>query len=169
MGRQIQFYMLDEDEDDFLAFVRSTGDVRIYPKTTDTKCGEEFRTFRELAGRDFGEGCVVWNGSVSPEPIIRYYPKPGYFSIDFMASEVITVIRSKRIDHQLSLGRLHVETSVLLPDGTLGRKGEAFIKWYDSLCRWIRKHWPKRFDGAYLSPRAEALQHSGIELVGHRF
>jgi len=169
MGRQILFYMVDEDEDEFLEFVRSSFDVVILPQTSEIGRGEEFSSFRELAGRKLGEACHLWNRSLSPEPLIKHIPQQGYFWLDFMQSEVVNVMRSKRLDQRLSMGRLHIENKARRPDGGVVEKSGEFVNWFNELCRWIKKTYPSTFDGACLSSRAEALAKSGVELTGHSF
>src|SRR5262245_4337806 len=97
MGRQVLFYMMDEDEDEFIEFVRSTGDVVILPQTSEIGRGEVVSSLRELAGRKLGEACHLWNRTPSPEPTIKHIPQQGYFWLDFMQSEVVNVMRSKRV------------------------------------------------------------------------
>ena len=170
MGKQLRFYMVDEDEEEFIEFARSTGDLVILPETTDKESGEEFSSFRQLAGRRLGEGCHLWNRSISPTPIYTYHSvHGGCYCLDFMQSEVVNVWLSKRIDRLLSMGRLHIEDKVSRPDGSLTEKNAEFVKWFNELCRWIKKTYPSRFDGAWVSGRAEALAKTGVQLTGHRF
>lgn len=170
MGKQIQFYMIDQDEDDFIRFVRSTGDVLILPQTSDKELGEEFSSFRELAGRRLGEACHLWNRSLSPKPKVDFFPvHGGCYCLDFMQSEVVNVMRSKRLDDKLSKGRLHIEDTVLLSDGTVAEKNVEYVKWFNELCRWIKKSYPTKSGGAFVSSRVEPLTRSGIELIGHCF
>lgn len=169
MGKQLHFYMVDKDEDEFLQFVWSTGDVVILPQTSHLQGEETFSSFRALAGRKLGESCHLWNRSISPEPVIKYVPEQGYYWLDFMQSEVINAMRSKSIDQTLSMGRLHIEDKVSRPDGSLTEKSVEFLKWFNELCRWIKKTYPSKFDGAWISARAEALAKTGVQLTGHRF
>lgn len=170
MGKQLRFYMVDQDENEFIEFVRSTGDVVILPQTSDREQGEEFSTFRELAGRRLGEDSHLWNRTLSPKPIVNNFPvHGGCYCLNFMQSEVVNVIRSKRTDETLSMGRLHIEDTVSRPDGSIGKKSAEFLKWFNELCKWIKKAYPTQFDGACLSARAATLAKSGIKLTGHRF
>ncbi len=170
MGRQIRFYMTDEDEDDFVAFMRSIGDVLILPQTSENELVEEYPSFRTLAGRRLGEDSVIWNRSLSPMPLyIHYEVHGGCYCVDFMQSEVVNVIRSKRLDHRLSMGRLYVEDKAQLPDGSVVKKSGEFVNWFNELCRWIKKTYPSTFDGACISSRAEALAKCGVELTGHSY
>lgn len=170
MGKQIRFYMTSEDEGDFLEFVRSTGDVVILPQTTDKEEGEEFSSFGELAGRRLGAGCHLWNRSISSKPTIQYFDvHGGCYCLDSSESEVVNVMRSKKVDQSLSMGRLHIEDKVRRPDGSAVEKSVEFVKWFGELCRWIRRTCPTTFSGACVSSRADALAKGGLELIGHRF
>jgi len=168
MGIQIRFYMTYEDEDEFIFFMRSTGDVLILPQTTKDGIGEEYPNFRSLVGRRLGEDSIIWNRSLSRKPSIEHFDvHGGCYCVDFMQSEVVNVIRSKKIGNQLSMGRLHIENKARRDDGVIVEKGRKFLNWFNGLCRWIKKGYPTAVDGAWLSPRAEALAKSGIELTGH--
>lgn len=162
--------MTAEDEDDFVAFMRSTGDVVILPQTSEAELGEVYPSFRPLANRRLGEESVIWNRTVSPKPLFEYYDAHGgCYCVDFMQSEVVNVMRSKRLDQRLSMGRLHIEDKARRPDGSVVEKSGEFMDWFNGLCRWLKKTFPSTFDGACLSSRAEALAKGGIELTGHSF
>jgi len=151
----------------FLEFLRSTGDVVILPQASRQHPHEEFQRFADGDGRQLGENCHLWNRAISPCPSIKHVPEQGYYWLDFMQSEVINVMRSKVTEGGLSMGRLHVEDKLLGPDGVLIAKREAFVKWFATLCRWIRRSSPGAFDGACVMPAADALRRSGIRLLGH--
>ena len=119
MGKQISFYMVDDDEDEFIEFIRSSGDVVILPQASDISPLEEFSSFRELAGRKLGEACHLWNRTFSPEPLIKHIPQQGFFWLDFLQSEVVNVTRSKRVDQRLCRGRLHIEDKALWSEGSV--------------------------------------------------
>jgi len=168
MGKQIRFYMTDEDENEFIAFVRSIGDVAILPQATREEKGEVFASFRELVGRELGESCHLWNRSLSPAPLVRHIPDHQYYWLDFMQSEVVNVWPCKMLPrNQLSMGRLHIETTFLCPDGSIVAKGAPFLDWFDRLCKWVRKNYRRKLDGAHVSPRVHALAAEGISLVDH--
>jgi len=161
--------MTREDEIEFLDFVRTTGDVILIPETSELLLSEVYRYFFELEGRKCGEGCHLWNRSISPEPIVAFYPGPNYYCVNSLQSEVLNPMRSKMCEGLLSMGRLHVEHQVLVSGNTLGQKSKAFIDWYDKVCRWIRTHYKHRFDGAYASERVREEVEKGLKLTGHCF
>jgi len=170
MGRQIRFYMTDEGEDEFIAFMRSVSDVVILPQTSEDDIGEEYPNFRSLVGRRLGEDSIIWNRSLSPKPSFEHYSvHDGCYCVDFMQSEVVNVMRSKRVDQQLSMGRLHIEDKARQANGGVVEKRREFVTWFNELCRWIKKKYPNTIHGAWLSPQVEALANSGVELTCHSF
>jgi hypothetical protein len=151
---------------EFLAFARTTGDVVILAQSSRLGLAETFESFQALATRDLGDNCSIWNKSLSPPPSYKYLDKQGYFWLNFMQSEVVNVLACK-LDHEsLSMGRLHIEDSIVCTDGNVIPKSTAFIEWFRVLCKWIRRL-PFAHDGAKLSARAEALFRQGVKLSGH--
>jgi hypothetical protein len=168
MGKQISFYQTRDDEQEFLAYVRSTGDAVLLAQTSEKEL-EDFQFFYELEGRKLGEACHLWNRAISPRPRIEHYPEKGYFCLDFMQSEVVNVMRSKLTNRGLSMGRLHIEDKVLHSDGSMRSKGEAFLHWFGTLSQWLKRRYKKGVGGAYMAPSVEGLIRSGVELIGHCF
>lgn len=169
MGRQISFYMSREDEIEFVDFVRETGDVVILSQTSSRANLEEFDYFFELAGREYGEGCHLWNRDLSLTPKIKHFPEQEYFCLDFMQSEVLNPWRSKITKHGLSMGRIHVEDRYLTDDMESLSKSEAFLAWYKDICTWITKHSVRKANGAYVLPGAASMIDESVELTGHSF
>jgi len=73
------------------------------------------------------------------------------------------------VEGALSMGRLYIDHERLDEAGHIAKKNKAFIDWYDKLCRWIRKHYKHRFDGAYTSARVREEVEKGLKLTGHCF
>ncbi len=169
MGRQVLFYMATSDEDRFVDYLRTTGDVAILPQTSREELREEFRTLREVEGRQLGEAIHLWNRSISPRPTVEHYPQQGYYCLDFLQSEVVNLMRSKMTQHGLSMGRLHVEDKVLGSAGKLQRKSERFEAWFADLFRWVRQQSVRRIEGAYVLAGADALISGGTPVTGHAF
>lgn len=169
MGKQISFYQTKDDEKEFVAYLRSTDDVVILAQTSENEL-EEFQFFYDLEGRRLGDDCHLWNRSISPKPIMKYYPvHGGCYCLDFMQSEVVNVIRSKLTDKGLSMGRLHIEDKMLDASGRMRSKHEPFISWFSTLSSWVKERYKKVDGGAYIGPNADLLIQSGVQLIGHSF
>jgi hypothetical protein len=169
MGKQLRFYMTDDDETEFIEYLRTTGDVAIIPQTSRQEGNEEFSRFSGLAGRELGEAVHLWNRSISPQPIVEHYPQQGYYCLDFMRSEVVNVMRSKMTERGLSMGRLHIEDKFLNAEGGLQSKSAAFETWFAELCSWIKRHSTQAIEGAEVLPGASALIQGGMAVTGHVF
>jgi hypothetical protein len=169
MGKQVMFYMAKSDEDRFLDYLRTTGDVAIIPQTSREELREEFRDFSETEGRPLGESSHLWNRSISPRPVVKHYPQQGYYWLDFLQSEVVNVMRSKMTDQGLSMGRLHVEDKIRGTQGNMRQKNERFEAWVSDLFRWIKQQSVRVIDGAYVLPEADALIQGGTQVTGHKF
>jgi hypothetical protein len=168
MGKQIRFYMDEKDENDFVRYLSRTGNVVILPQTSQEELGETFSCFSQSEGRPLGENCRLWNRSISPKPTIKYFPEKGYFWLDSLQSEVVDVMRSRLAHSALSMGRLWIEPMILESTVTLKPKGERFMEWFSTLCRWIKHRSVRVIDGAYVLPGAESLIAGGVQVTGHR-
>jgi len=154
---------MDEDEDEFLDFARSKADVVILPQITDRDGGEEFSSLRESLLSEFGGDCHLWNRSISPKPDYNFVSQQECYCMDFLQSEVVNVIPSQRVGNKITEGRLHIETTILLPDNTIAEKSTEFLKWFDSLRRWIKRNFKATHKGARVSPRVQAFVDKGGE------
>ena len=147
MGKQLLFYMDRGDEDDFLGYFGTTGDVAIIPQTSKEALIEEFQDFRQAEGRPLGESCHLWNRSISPQLVIKHYPQRGYYWLDFLQSEVVNIMRSKMTEHGLSMGRLHIEDRIRDTGEHMQSKSAQFQSWFSDLCRWIKQRSVQVIDG----------------------
>lgn len=164
MGRQIGFYMTDDDEPEFLEFLRTTGDVCILPNVAANSGLESVGTFQEIRNEPNVNFCVLWNRSLSPEPEFRSV-QTGRYVIDQLQSEVIDIILSDRPPGNIDLGRLFIERTCKTPEGEIVYKSKEFLSWYDRVSRWIRKNYHyNKLLGAYVSPRAEEEALNGVKL-----
>jgi hypothetical protein len=168
MGKQILFYMSQEDEEAFVDYLRSTGDVAIVPQTSRKELQEEFGQFTDAEGRELGESCHLWNRSISPRPVVTYYPQQEYYWLDFLQSEVVNVMRSKMTEDGLSMGRLHIEDKIRDADGQMRPKFAEFEAWFSYLCRWIKQRSVRVIDGADVLPGADELIQLGTQVTGHK-
>lgn len=152
MGKQVNFYMLEEDEKEFVEFVLGDG------KTVILGHGS-LQEVPPILGRLPIE-------DPSP-PLFRnyvYFWKPGYplfmryivmkagplqgqgvYLVDDLTSSVIEFSRSffsPIRENSLTRGRIWAEMRYW-EGNNLIYKGEEFERWYDSIARWLRKRYQK--------------------------
>jgi hypothetical protein len=148
--------MSKSDEEAFLRFVRSTGDVLLIAQTSTRLEPERFEHFYDLEGRKLGENTCLWNRTISPPPQLKHIPEQGYYSIDFLESEVVSVRRPRAGENLSKPGRMHVELAATSFDGSLRSKSKEFQSWVNRLFLWIRKNYTRFPDGTYYGPGANS-------------
>src|SRR5262249_54180768 len=101
---------------------------------------------------------------------VEFYPvHGGCYCVDFMQSEGINVMPSKRRDSTLSMGRIQIEDKVLDSSGRMVTKNDLFLALVSTLSSWIKQQYKKGEGGVYVGPDADSLARSGIELGGYSF
>lgn len=163
MGRQVSFWMLEQDEEEFVRFVLSTSYV------------------------------VVISDRYLPEPTLDIVPElprppePGWWSVYFWSQnfpfepkwvqvqegpEKGLYAFAPRIEDPL----IEFTRSVLRDSGELkqgriwtGCRDKAFLKWYERIARWIRRRFTRVQEweawAAYAGPQAYAWYKAGGKLV----
>ncbi len=162
MGRQVNFYLAREDEIQFLDFVRGTGDVKVLPYKSQTR---DFAPVQELAdplSSDFGFILFLFNHEISSNLVMRFVERQGYYVIDSSQSSVIEFTRSVVRENRISRGRIWAEfTSLDREKMALVPKEPAFKEWYETISKWVRKHFVKLEPLIYASPGALKFREAG--------
>jgi hypothetical protein len=170
MGKQVNFYMLPEDELLFLRFLcqeptmvflqrrSATPDLQVIP--------DPLSSFQSLKTREV----LIWNTTFPiqeadiTETHMRKYDTERYtyvetgelaYFINKVNAPVLEFSRSfVRDDGRLVVGRIWAEMYRLAGDALI-HKGEAFEAWYDRIARWLRRHFSRVSDlYTYLGPKA---------------
>jgi len=167
MGRQVNFYMTEHDEAEFLDFVRSDRDVCGIPETLPS---EDIVCLPQLPEREetpFWFTVSFWDRDHSPPPRVQLIREQGYWVVDQFDSEVIEFSRSIMDQERLVRGRIWAEMAVWQSTDppTLVRKSESFQKWFDRLARWVRNHGARDENGDYVLPGAAEYEKQGGQLV----
>lgn len=168
MGRQVVFYMVDGDLEEFEARLKARDpDLLIL---VDPMPGPDLRTSDTL-GRipgDFGMRSLARREDL---PLLRstHVPTRGYYLIDRTFSPVVEFSRcfpDERAD-RLRPGRLYFTTSYWDESGNLVTFPKDFLAWGDRLLALIRKgRGFRHVDGDYLSDRTRAWMAGGGKLWG---
>lgn len=147
MGKQLNFFMLRTDEHEFLSFVKSTGNVVIYPYRAKKR---PFKPLKELAkpfSVPYWMNVYLHNKAIGTI-VYRYIEKQKSYYLDSDKSTVIEFSRcglNKR--NELLEGRIWIATAHVEKDfsGKLMwiQKPNEFTKWYEKIARWLRKNFVK--------------------------
>ncbi len=156
MGRQIHFYMLPEDRNEFLSFVQQGDSVLATLRDANTGQVNPSTDF------DMHKTLSLWNCRLSPHPQRKWVPEPGYYRIDDSKTPTLEFVPSFTATWEgnpaLGQGRLY---------GVFEGKPKAFEKWYEMLARWIRKHYKRSPTsmGGYVGPAAYEFYKTGGYLL----
>lgn len=170
MGKQVQFYMTHEDEKNFLASISDLAPVRLVYKTFTEPLHLELESFEPVGSRE-GKAqahlCLV-NATLGTVPKVNSYPQHSYRFVDPSESEVVEFLRCELAKGQykpsqtwLSNGRLWFTEQTMD-----GRKSDAFIKWANSLLKWVRRNYERDAKGNYVAPNALELSKAGKLQLG---
>jgi hypothetical protein len=176
MGKQVRFYMTHEDEKNFVASISDLAPVRLIYKTFTEPLHMELGSFTPVghSGGNFHPNyfqnahlCLV-NPTLATVPKVNSSPQHSYCSVDLAESEVVEFTRC-----QLDKGR-YKPFQTWLNSGRLwfteqtmdGRKSDAFIKWANSLLKWVRRHYERDAKGNYVAPNALELSKAGKLQLG---
>lgn len=176
MGKQVRFYMTHEDEKNFLASISDLAPVRLIYKTFTESSPMELESFAPVghSGGNFHPDyfqnaylCLV-NATLGTVPKVNSSPQHSYRSVDPAESEVVEFLRCKMSKGQykpsqtwLSAGRLWFTEQTME-----GRKSDAFIKWANSLLKWVRRKYERDARGNYAAPNALELSKAGKLQLG---
>ena len=161
MGRQIHFYMMPEDRDDFLRMAQKQDSTVVILRDGDSAKVEpvtqtDFKSDRTLC---------LWNREFLPHIERKWVPDPGYFRADTLRRPILEFMMSFTTTWEgkpaLGQGRLLGDF-----DLSLGKPPE-FEKWFENLARWIRKNYHKNpaIFGGYIGPAAYEFCQSGGVLL----
>ncbi len=162
---QINFFMDDRDEADFLAFVSLRERARIIPyawtewKIPMTLALAETDSFR------WSTWLFDDNGSNPLEA--TFIPQQGYYVVEEMRSAVVQFSRSARRDFDISEGRLWVSGYRLNQNNEYLSQDPDLKAWYESLAQWIRRRYCKTTSFYWVGPGALECVQRGHRLVTH--
>ncbi len=173
MGKQVNFYTLEEDEQEFVEFVLSDR------KTVILGAGS-FQEMPPILDRlPVEHSPLIWRNKVffwRPDyPLFTDYgvmkagplQGQGVYFVDGSKSSVIEFDRNLLFpdENMLTRGRIWADMR-RLEGNEFVYKGEEFEAWYDSIAKWLRKRYRKVEPGSYfrISPRAYAWYQAGGKL-----
>jgi hypothetical protein len=167
MGKQTAVAMTDKDEEEFLAFLHTTGKIQLFEDFAPTQEGIWVSKF---AARTEGHwGYDIWNKAFKWKPSyarvredIPDTRRQAWFYIDNKHSApVIEYTRHNFSDKTgLGQGRIYWPKFFAASPDQIDYDVNSFSDWYDQVVRWIRKNGKQRERGAgnpYFLPDAFAL------------
>jgi hypothetical protein len=166
--------MTHEDEKNFLASISDLAPVRLVYQTFTDPSQMELKSFDPVGSHEGNERlcleahlCLV-NATLGIPPKVNSSPQHSYRSVDLAESEVVEFHRC-----ELAKGR-YKPSQTWLSSGRLWfaeqdmgvRKSDAFVKWANSLLKWIRRNYERDARGIYVAPNALELSKAGKLQLG---
>lgn len=168
MGRQVNFYMTEDDEQKFLRFLRSDREVGIF---MDAVPSPDIPLLEVLPGKETPGWFALWLWDMdnSPHPKMVYVPQQKYYAVDSWVSEVIEFSRSCMHVEEGGLVRGRIWAEIAYWDLSQNpprrvTKTESFRKWFNRLASWIRHKSVKDSLGDCLLPGAAEYAKNGGRL-----
>jgi len=162
LPRQLVLYMSREDEETFLQYLRSTGDLVILPATSPSSAFAPIPFLPEPSEDEDTRKFWLQNNTVSLPLVTEYAPEKNCYVIDEFQSPVVEFQRSWMVSHMMLAGGIRADMNYLDSDkGDLVRKPAEFRNWFESIQNWIRKHFFHLTLLTYVGPGAEKFENEG--------
>jgi hypothetical protein len=150
------------DEDEFLDFLRSTGNVIILPTTSSTSEFAQLYALPEASQTEATRRFWLQNTTINLPLVTVLSEQGGYYLIDGFQSPVVEFLRSFTISGMILPGRLQADMTYFDSDKQdLAPKPREFRRWYESIESWIRKRYKRLTILTYVGPGAEKFRAEG--------
>ena len=143
MGKQVAVAMLEQDEAEFLGFLRSTATIRLFrwsAPTAETLSVESFADDRSVCWQFF-----IWNTAFPWEPSVRYVPadapvveRRGWAYISNSGTAPVLEYDRHNFSDKNAGGRIYW-AKYFVASKPLTYDVADFERWYDRVARWLRK------------------------------
>jgi hypothetical protein len=147
---QVNFFMLPEDEADFVEVLAAREDTRVFPAHG-----------LDIPATLHSNGLTLFNRKLGWPPIVDATeveaPLRAFTSLDRYKEPHITWSRSYCEGKTLFAGRIYAKIGWL----DQPTANTTCQRWYDSLARWIRQRYERQNRLWWVSPRARAWWHEG--------
>lgn len=167
MGRQVNFYMMESDEQEFLRFVRSDREVCISMTAVPSSEPVPFTVLPDRRTPGWF-ALFLWDVTNSPPPKLEYIREQNHYVVDEYVSEVIEFHRSTMHEDCLVRGRIWAQIKYWDLENDppeIVTKSEHFQKWYNRLANWIKRRSIRDERGDYVLPGAAKYAKQGGRLV----
>ncbi len=162
LPKQLVLYMSKEDEEAFLQYLRSTGDLVILPATSPSSDFAPIQVLPEPVQDEDTRKFWLLNKAVRLPVATEYAPEKNCYVIDGFQSPVVEFQRSWTVSQMMLAGGIRADMNYLDSDkGDLVRKPVEFRNWFESIQNWIRKNFFHLTLLTYVGPGAEKFENEG--------
>jgi hypothetical protein len=167
LPKLLVFYMSREDEDEFLQYARSLGNLLIIPGTSPSSDFTPVENLPEASQEESTRRfCLHYTGAGIPL-VTEYDPEKEYYVVDGYQSPVIEFWRSWMISQIMMPGGLQTDTTFFDDEvQDLAQKPVEFRKWFESIDGWVRKRYRRLGVYVFAGPGAQRFREQGGILQG---
>jgi len=162
LPKQLVLYMSKEDEETFLQYLRSSGDLVILPAISPSSDFAPITVLPEPAEDEDTRKFWLLNKAVRLPLVTEYAPEKSCYVIDGFQSPVVEFLRSWTLSHMMLAGGIRADMNYL-DDGKqdLVPKPVEFRDWFDSMQNWIRRSFKHLTLLTYVGPGAQTFMEEG--------
>jgi len=154
--------MSKEDEETFLDYLRSSGDLVILPSTSPSSDFTPIQVLPEPSQDEDTRKFWLENNTVSLPLATEYAPEKNCYVIDGFQSPVVEFHRSWIVSRMMLAGGIRADMNYLDSEKQdLVRKPAEFRNWFDSMQNWIRRGFKHLTLLTYVGPGAEEFREEG--------
>jgi len=167
LPKLLVLYMSREDEDHFLEYARSLGNLMILPATSSSSEFAPVESFPEPTQDESTRRFWLQYTGAGIPLVTEHDPEKDYYSVDGFQSPVIEYWRSWMVSQVMLPGGLEAEMNYIdLDKQDLAKKPIEFRKWFESIDGWIRKNYQRLGIYIFAGPYAQRFRDQGGILQG---
>jgi hypothetical protein len=167
LPKLLVLYMSREDEDAFLAYVRSLGNLLILPATSPSSDFAPVVGFPEPSPAESTRRFWLQYTGAGLPLVTEHAPGMDSFTVDEFQSPVIEFWRSWMVSQVMMPGGIQSEMNYVDNEKQdLARKPAEFRKWFESIDSWIRKNYQRLGIYIFAGPGAQEFRDQGGILQG---
>jgi hypothetical protein len=154
--------MAKEDEDAFLQYLRSTGDLVILPSISLSSDFTPISDLPEPTEDEVTRKFWLQKTTFSLPLVTEYAPEKNGYVIDGFQSPVVEFLRPWAVSNVMLAGGIRADMNYLDNDKQdLVQKPADFRNWFDAMQNWIRKNFKHLTLLTYIGPGAEKFSEDG--------
>jgi hypothetical protein len=159
--------MSSEDEDHFLEYARSLGNLLILPATSPSSNFVPLDSLPEPSQEESTRRFWLQHTGVRIPLVTEYVPEKGVYVVDEFQSPVIEFWRSWTVSQVMMPGGIQSEMNFVdSSKQDLAKKPAEFRKWFESIDGWIRKKYRRLGIYIFAGPGAQEFREQGGILQG---
>jgi hypothetical protein len=167
LSKLMVLYMSREDEEQFLEYARSLGNLVILPGTSASPDFARVDSFPEPSQDESTRRFWLQYAGAGLPLVTEHVPEKGVYVVDGFQSPVIEYWRSWIVSQVMMPGGIQADMNYVDDERKdLAKKPAEFRNWFDSIDGWIRKKYRRLGVYVFAGPGAQEFRNEGGMLQG---